>query len=97
MINAMNIVVNHGRIAIKDPPDIHWIKLTSLPIEQPRKLVFLSRKPRLRELFIVYRRMLLSSLCSLELSGTLEAPCFEDLADFIKCYNPANRHQRKQT
>jgi type I restriction enzyme M protein len=22
---------------------------------------------------------------------------FDDLADFIKCYNPANRHQRKQT
>jgi type I restriction enzyme M protein len=22
---------------------------------------------------------------------------FEDLADFIKCYNPANRHQRKET
>ncbi|HLS29160.1 MAG TPA: hypothetical protein VK041_10950 [Opitutales bacterium] len=22
---------------------------------------------------------------------------FEDLADFIQCYNPANRHQRKET
>jgi type I restriction enzyme M protein len=22
---------------------------------------------------------------------------FEDLADFIACYNPANRHQRKET
>ena len=22
---------------------------------------------------------------------------FEDLADFIKCYNPANRHKRKPT